>query len=227
MKRFLLFTLVICLFAVQANAAMYLSLDDGLGNTVTIGDGSSLDINTNVGAITYSGTLGAWNLNVTTGISKPFTGSVTNPMMDLNSVNASSSAGGQLTIKLTDTDFMPDPTWTSTKLISAIGGTTIGTVSLDQILDEGNAEFPLLGAAELSVSLAPVPDPAGAFSASGIDLGSLVSGPFSLTEIAVITHTRQGLTSFDASSTVVPVPAAVILGILGLSVAGIKLRKHA
>jgi hypothetical protein len=150
MKRFLLFTLVICLFAVQANAAMYLSLNDGAGNSALLSDTDG------DGVITYSGTLGVWNLNVTTGVSKPFIGGVTTPKMDLNSVNASTRAGGVLTIMLTDTDFYPDPTWSSTKLISGIGGTTIGTVSLDQILDEGNAEFPLLGAAELSVSTGPL-----------------------------------------------------------------------
>ena len=32
---------------------------------------------------------------------------------------------------------------------------------------------------------------------------------------------------FESSGTVVPVPGAVLLGVLGLSVAGIKLRKYA
>jgi len=51
---------------------------------------------------------------------------------------------------------------------------------------------------------------------------------FSLTEIVTITHTAAyDSTSFDAVSTVVPVPGAVLLGMLGLSVAGIKLRKFA
>ena len=40
--------------------------------------------------------------------------------------------------------------------------------------------------------------------------------------------TRQEITGFDnVSLNVVPVPGAVILGMIGLSVAGVKLRKHA
>jgi len=37
----------------------------------------------------------------------------------------------------------------------------------------------------------------------------------------------QGATSDDFHTSVVPVPAAVLLGVLGLGVAGLKLRKHA
>ena len=224
MKRKFLLTFCLSLFlsSAPAMADMWLSLDDGLGSSALVGDVDG------DGIIFYSGVLGAWNLNVTTGVSKPFLGDVMEPRLDLNSLNASSSAGGKLTIMLTDTDFQPAPTWTSTSLISGIGGTTDGTVWLDQVLDEGNAEFAALSDAELSVSLGPLTaGTGGSFSDGGIDLGPLVSGPFSVTEIVVIEHTADGLTSFDATSTVVPVPGAVLLGMLGLGAVGIKLRKYA
>lgn len=223
-KLLVVFCLSLFLMATPTMADMWLSLDDGAGNSVLISDVDG------DGMIGYSGTLGVWVLNLTTGFSKPFLGSVTDPMLDLFSLNASSGAAGTLTIMLTDTDFQSASTWTSTSLISGIGGTTDGTVWLDQILDEGNAEFAALGDAELSVSLGPLTgDTGGNFSDGGIAFGPLVSGPFSLTEIAVITHTGTGLsvTSFDATSHVVPIPGAVLLGILGLSAVGIKLRKFA
>jgi len=221
-KLLVVFCLSLFLGSAPAMADMWLSLDDGAGNSVLLGDANG------DGLIAYTGSLGVWNLSVTTGVSKPFLGGVMEPMLDLNSISASTASGGTLTIMLTDTDFQPVPTWTSTSLISGFGGTTDGTVWLDQILDEGNAEFAGLGDAELSVSLGPLTGGiGGSFSDGGIACGPLVSGPFSLTEIAVIKHTEAGLTSFDATSTVVPVPGAVLLGMLGLGAVGIKLRKFA
>ncbi|MDT8302815.1 MAG: hypothetical protein RQ760_15135 [Sedimentisphaerales bacterium] len=219
MKRFLLFTLVLCLFAMQANAAMYLTLDGGLGNTVSLADGDG------DGIIAYNGSLGGstvWTVNVTTGISKPMLGGANEAKIDLNSVNVTSGGAGSLTIMLTDTDFdltsLPGG-----QMTSSFGGTTNGTISFNQILDPDNNEF---GTGASVVSLPSGPYGPGAFS--GTEVAAVpVNKLFSLTEIAMITHTGDGqITSFDIESSVVPVPAAVILGMLGLGVAGIKLRKH-
>jgi len=222
MKRILLFTLMIGLFAVQAHAGMMLTLYDGT-NTVSVADGGISDLNPLVGVITYIGSIGTWTTNVTTGLSKPVIGSVTDPQMDLNTVDVTSAAGGNLWITLKDDGFSLPEGWDSATLISSIGGTTQGIVWLTQTLQPvGDA---------LVVTLGPFgPPTAGlgplAFSGSG-SISGLVSGLFSLSELALITHDKAGTTSFNASSTVVPVPAAVILGILGLGVVGIKLRKYA
>lgn len=228
---FMIVLLAVGVLAPSAHADFMLYIDDpGDALTgLTITDNGAGDINPMAGMITFSGAVGTtWIATVTTGVSKPAIGGVTDPWIDLNNVSLSSGAAGTLTIMLTDTNFSPDPTWTGTTLISAIGGTTTGTVWLDQILDYDNMRFASLADAELSVSLGPLTGGVGyLFGDAGTDFGPLVSGPFSLTEIAVITHTQSGLTSFDASSVVVPVPAAVILCLLGSAVLGVRLHKYA
>ena len=54
-----------------------------------------------------------------------------------------------------------------------------------------------------------------------------LDNPFSLTEVVELTHPGAGGSSFDAESTVVPVPGAILLGFLGLGAAGLKLRRFA
>lgn len=223
MKRFFLFALVLGVLAGQASADMYLRLDDGT-TTLTIGDGDALDANAEVGAITYIGSIGSWVTNVTTGLSKPLLGNANRAQMDLNSVDVSSQEGGTLTIMLTDTGFtLPTEVGEDAWLISSIGGTTVGTVVLEQILDRKNNEF-AVGSSDM-VSLFLGPFSPTAFSGE-TSTSAPVTGPFSITEVATIVHNGAGSTSFDAVSEVVPVPGAVLLGVLGLSVAGARLRKR-
>jgi hypothetical protein len=234
--------------APTAHADMWLYLSDGT-NSVIVGDNLAGDDDPVVGWIEYDGDISGstvWTANVTTGVSKPYVGSVTNPYMDLNSINVTSSGpGGTLTIGLTDTGFQP--TFDSGVLQSAVGGTTRGTFELWQTLDPDNTEF---GPWTVDV---PGVDPGStytpqadgnlgnnrtvysgpfspvAFAAEGSVVASW-TGPFSITEWVVITHGASDTrltTSFDAESTVVPIPGAVLLGMLGLSMAGMKLRKYA
>ncbi len=116
MGRTLLFLMIVAL-AVEAlaptvHAGMRLYLDDGLGHSVTVPDGDPLDAHPSVGVITFIGSLGVasvWQVNVTTGISKPVIGGPTSAEIDLNSLSVSSTGGGTLTIGLTDTDFALPP----------------------------------------------------------------------------------------------------------------------
>ena len=94
-KKFVLVAASICALALGAdrvNAVPTLTLFDGT-TTITITDGSGLDANAAVGAVTFSGRIGVWDVNVSTGITKPVIGSSTVPMMDLNSVDHSTGAG--------------------------------------------------------------------------------------------------------------------------------------
>lgn len=214
-------------FPCSARAAFVLTLTDNLGNTVTVVDQGAGDSNSVVGAITFIGTLtggsGAspWNVNVTTGLSKPLAPNSGNlAHIDLNSVNASSTAGATLTISLTDTDF----TLSSSGTIDhthGIGGTVqSGTgnslISADY-LDLANNEFGLAN----GIHLGPF---GGVFSGSGSNVipGYVGGSPFSMTEVVVITHAVAGSTSFNAESTaVVPAPAGLALALIGAPVFGI------
>jgi hypothetical protein len=198
-------------------------LSDGV-NTTTVTDGGLGDANAALGAVTFVGVIGSWNINVTTALTQPAVPGLL-PELDLNSVNTVSAGPGTLTIMATQTDYRLDG---EDVLFSTIGGTTQGSVTLKQVLDLDNTAFATSG--DLEVFLGPfewgtAQNPL-AFKGSGIDTGT-VSGLFSLTEIATINHRVAGMTSFDADSVVVPVPGAILLGFLGLGAAGLKLRRFA
>jgi hypothetical protein len=140
--------------------------------------------------------------------------------MDLNSI-VHSTAAGTLEILLTDTDFATGPGWTSAQLVSDWGGTTAGTVKLEQIFDPLNAAF---GTSAYTATSGPLAGPAFSDSQS---ISVPLDDSFSITEHVYIIHTGEGNTSFNAESTVVPVPGAILLGFLGLGAAGLKLRRFA
>ena len=229
MKRFLLFTLVIGLFAVQANAGMMLKISDGINPTLTIGDNDLLnpgDIDPTVGVVTYIGSFGIWQINVTSGTSKPVIGGPAKANLDLLSGLVSSGGAGSLTLELTDTDYLLPAVWTNVTMISELSATTDGTIQLDQSYDPDNSEFAVTTPGNDLLLSSPSLGP-GAVSDTQTGSALLVN-PFSLTEKVVVTHSAVGdFTSFDVESTVIPVPGAVLLGMLGLSVAGIKLRRFA
>jgi hypothetical protein len=227
--------LAVGVLAPTGHAGMVLSVDnlgtvgidvivvDGLpaGTPTAIGASTLADVDAANGFISVNGALGAWSYNVTSGFSKPAIGGVTQPMMDLNTVDVTSSGPATLKIMLTDMGFATDPTWSSATLVSAWGGTSGGTVTLDQIFDPSNTEF---GTSIYKLTSGPWPK--GAFSET-LSLAVPLDPAFSITEVAVITHAGAASTSFDATSTVVPVPGAILLGFLGLGAAGLKLRKFA
>ena len=193
----------------NATAVPTLYLSDGV-TSVTIADGSILDSSPQVGVVTYNGGVGLnWTLNVTTGISKPILGSPKQPWMDLNSVNATSKGAGTMTIMFSDNNFGPS----SGKLTSKIGGTTQGKVTMKTYADAGNGIFALTTPL---TSQGPLGSGAFASTASCSFSGGL---PFSLTEVATITHTRRAITSFNEELRVPD--AGLTVALLGSSLIGL------
>jgi len=229
MRRFAYGAFVALLGLTVASRSAYgvamIMLDDGLGDSVTITDGGGC-VGTGcagfsqsspgiydlapgtAGQLVVSGALGVWSINVSTGVTKPASGSATNPKMDLNSVNMSTAAG-TMTIKFTDDNF--GPITPGTRFRDNIGGTTEGTVSASELYDANNGSF----TGNTIISLGPFP--ATAFSGSGLSAGVAGTAPFSLTQVVTITHDRGGMTSFNYSKDI-PEPSAILL--LGSGLAG-------
>ena len=192
---------------VPGHAGLMISLDDGNGHSVTVADQSVGDTNPTVGVVGFSGGLGNFSVNVTTGISKPVIGTAIFPELDLNSVDVTSSAGGTLTLKVTDTDFIGNGT--SAYFISQIGGTQSrgGTVTYSTAADCGNTAFGTgtpLGSQSFSAS---------PFSGTQVTGTTLCAGNYSLTEEVVLTLTSGGQnTSFDANLAIPEPTTAMLFG---------------
>jgi PEP-CTERM motif-containing protein len=216
--------------AAKAQGLLFLNdLGIGLGAEVIILDGAPIGTATPLGLttasdgladglISYAGGVGGgvFTVNVTTGISKPIIGP---NKIDLNSVNVSTTGGGVLDVGFSDIGF----TFAGSPGVkNAIGGTTVGTVTAQYFVDPANGYF-------TGQSGAQGPFGPGAFSGTASFNAVGLGTPFSISEIATITHTGVGATSFNMETSVVPEPTSLVLlgaGFLGSALLRRKRKTH-
>lgn len=250
--RFLFVMLSVCVLCTSAAYAdsFRLRLEDfGTGTGVVVTDGGAGDFNPLTGAITYSGPVNGFIVNVTTGISKPVIGGVNSyAELDLNSINVQVAYAGTLRITLEDTDYTLGP-YGELSAVGAVGGTLIATagstatfqswVNPDNLVPDLGPSvaypgvLPSIGAIPAtSVAVwsdGPVTFGFGAFSST--DSESFVhSGPYALFTQATINFTGPGIVSFDQHLSTVPEPTSLLLlgsGLAGLGLWGRRKKKSA
>ena len=186
-----------------ASATPELILSDGNGHTATVlatSCGASCDV------ATFNGSLGDWNINVTTGTSTPGQA----PQMDLNSIDHHnlSATASTLTIEWSDNAFTPATSGFQLNVGGTVGAH--GTVTAALYGGTSDTEFDLSHQIGTTLSFTNPP-----ISFSGTEtayLSGLSVSPYALTEVATISFGRAaGQASFDYSVDTVPEPAAVLL----------------
>ena len=195
--------------APSAHGVPTLSISDGLGHT--------LNLSSSLGGFTYTGTLGKFSLNITSGVT---TGDALLP-----GLNFSATGTGILTISLSNTSFGT----LAGSISSQISGQTSGISGFATFTDAGNRLF---GTSTLLSTGGPF---RGAFSRNA-SATYPVPGPFSLTERIVIVQSVFGTTSFGTlvRDPVVVVPvgpvtvpdAGATAPLLGLALLGIGLARR-
>ena len=194
--------------APSAHGVPTLSISDGLGHTLNLSSSST--------GITYTGVLGNFSLNITSGVA---TGDALLP-----GLNFSATGTGILTIMFSNTSFGT----LAGSISSQISGQTSGTTGFATFADAGNRLF---GSTTLLSTGGPFKG--GAFSGTA-SATFPVPGPFSLTEKIVIVQSVFGTTSFGTTVidpvVVVPVVTVPDAGatalLLGLALLGIGLARR-
>jgi hypothetical protein len=197
------------LFCQSANAAFIMTLDDlnDSAAATVVSDTSVFDLNNLLGAITYSGSVGVFTVNISTAVSKPL---ISSPLLSLNSINVNGSSPGNLRISITDTDFTGSVDGLLGKATKITSNTN---AHVNFLVDSNNGEFS--GSTFGTISNV-IP------SWSTVQSGYLgLSGAYSVSMIVDIFHGQSSsVTNFGAEisayDVAVPLPGALLFFLTSL-----------
>ena len=186
--RFVLCAVVWLATAFSISAALQIRISDGTpAGTITVTDQSPDDFNLSVGSVSYSGPVGVnWSASLSTGTTKPVLSTAAVPRMDVQTFNVSSANGGNLTIELTDTDYIG-----TGPAVLSIGGNSAGQITFNSYTDNGNVGF---AKTALIAALGPFSGNFGQNAAAVVN----ALPPYSITFKLAIVHPGRGITGLDA-----------------------------
>lgn len=190
-------------FATQEAQALAISISDGT-TTITSADadGDGFEL--------INSAVGLWNINVVSGFSDPDIDPSGIYALHLNSLNVGGgSAGGTLTIMITDTDLNK----TNAAFNAALGGVTGGTMSFATYLSTSNTAFGLDTLLSSGGTYS-----GGAYSSTDSGYIGDLAGLYSMTMVVNVTHdSRRDISSFDYQ---VSVPEPISLALFGAGLLG-------
>lgn len=253
MSNLLMKTVVLAIAAFLpslAHAQFSLRVDDGGTNGIVIKDNGAGDSDATLGAIVWTGVLGGFTFNLTTGISKPLSPSSSFlGHMDLNEVTIHGTGPGTIRLFLEDSGFGSAwPSWTQTGNIGgALYGTGATITAQDWVNTSNNlpdfgtptttgevgtiAAFgglpPGLPAGDnFALAGSPFSAGPGAFSGSASSIFS-TAGPFSMFQRVTVSFEGEGSVSFNNEHiAAIPEPETYAMLLAGLGLMAFVARRR-
>ncbi len=184
---------------------------------VIIADGSAQDSNSAAGAVTFIGSIGNWDINVTTGITDP---ALPAAYMDLNSVDVATANAGVLEIWWSD-PVVQQPFPPPISFLMSIGGTMgSGSVVYQAFYGAAGTAF------DDSNEIGSLEFRANPFDGSVTGPAPGIANPFSLTQLIVLDMNSAGATSFNSALEPTPEPGVAFLIGSGLLAFGAIARRR-